>query len=159
MAELRSALARTPLGEVHTYIQSGNVLVHTELKDSEVEHIVRKTIRDNFGGDLVVISRTPRQLQRMLDQHPFGEEETSRMYFTALGDKPARQELDSFATIDFSPDNVQLVGNTIYTLYATKLSDSKFHNNFFERKLGVTATTRNWNTMTALIERSHQVGK
>ena len=54
-------------------------------------------------------------------------------------------------TIDFSPDQVQYWGNTIYTLYATKHSDSKFNNNYFERKLKVTATTRNLNTMTKLI--------
>jgi len=37
-------------------------------------------------------------------------------------------------------------------MYATKLSDSKFTGNFFERKLKVAATTRNFNTMTRLLE-------
>jgi len=45
---------------------------------------------------------------------------------------------------------VHYLNNTVYTLYATKHSDSKFNNNYFERKLRVTATTRNINTMTKL---------
>jgi uncharacterized protein YdeI (YjbR/CyaY-like superfamily) len=35
--------------------------------------------------------------------------------------------------------------------FATRYSDSKFNNNFFERKLKVAATTRNFNTMTKLL--------
>lgn len=30
--------------------------------------------------------------------------------------------------------------------------DSRFNNNYFERKLKVTATTRNFNTMTKLVK-------
>jgi len=59
--------------------------------------------------------------------------------------------LRELVSTDFSPDQVRYVNNTIYTLYATKHSDSKFNNNFFERKLKVTATTRNLNTMLKLV--------
>ena len=44
--------------------------------------------------------------------------------------------------------------NAIYTCYAAKHSDSKFNNNYFERKLKVTMTTRNLNTMNKLVELS-----
>ncbi len=49
---------------------------------------------------------------------------------------------------------MRIVGDAIYTLCATKYSDSKFNNGFFERKLHVAATTRNFNTMTKLVELS-----
>ena len=52
------------------------------------------------------------------------------------------------------PDEVVLVDDIIYTLYATKYSDSKFNNNFYERKLKVAATTRNFNTMSRCVELS-----
>jgi len=53
---------------------------------------------------------------------------------------------------DFAPDRVAVVGDTIYSAYATQYSDSKFNNNYFERKLKVGATTRNFNTMSRLVE-------
>ena len=157
MAKLREVLAKTELGEVSTYIQSGNVLARTPLPASEVERIVHDAIQKNFGGDLVIIAKTPAQLRRVLNQNPFDGEETSRMYFTLLQDKPTKDKLQAFSEIDFFPDRVEVIGSTIYTLYATKHSDSKFNNGFFERKLKVSATTRNSNTMTALIEKS--IGK
>ena len=46
------------------------------------------------------------------------------------------------------------VDDMLYTLYATKLSDSKFHKNVYERRLKIAATTRNFNTMTKLVELS-----
>ena len=62
-----------------------------------------------------------------------------------------QETLKEFIATDFSPDQVWYVKNTIYTLYATKHSDSKFNNNDFERKLKVTATTRKLNTMNKLV--------
>lgn len=47
-----------------------------------------------------------------------------------------------------------MVDDTIYTRYATKHSDSRFTNNFFERRLKVAATTRNFNTMSRLVDLS-----
>ncbi len=154
MAKLREALGQTPLGDVRTYIQSGNVLARSVLPAKEVEEIVHNTIGEHFGGDLMVVAKTPAQLRNMLRRNPFAGGDTSRMYFSVLKGKPARADLDAFNAIDFLPDQVRHVGDTIYTLYATKHSDSKFNNNFFERKLRVSVTTRNWNTVNALIARS-----
>lgn len=46
------------------------------------------------------------------------------------------------------------MGNTSGERRATRLSDSKFTNNFFEKKLKIASTTRNFNTMTRLVELS-----
>lgn len=64
---------------------------------------------------------------------------------------PGHDRLADLLATDWSPDEVRIVGDAIYTLCATKYSDSKFNNDFFERKLHVAATTRNFNTMTRLV--------
>ncbi len=153
MAALREALSDTDLGEVSTYIQSGNVLVRADLAASRVSEIVHDTILEQFGGDLTVIVRTPAQLRRMLLQNPFANSDASRLYYTMLASRPGSAALSEFEALDTSPDDVEVVGTTIYTRYATRLSDSKFHNNVFERKLKVAATTRNWRTINAVIDR------
>ena len=73
------------------------------------------------------------------------------MYFSLLASSPDKELLREFLSTDFSPDQVRFVSDTIYTLYGTKHSASKFNNNHFERKLKVTATTRNLNTMSKLV--------
>lgn len=85
---------------------------------------------------------------KVMAGNPFPAGMAARTYFSLLAAPPDAHLADALARLDFSPDGVRIVGDAIYTLYATKLSDSKFNNNFFERKLGVAATTRNFNTLS-----------
>ena len=154
MAELRTALARAGLSEVQTYIQSGNVVAKSRLGLPGVESLVHETIKRDIGADIAVLARTHEQMETIMKQNPFPKTTASRTYFTLLSSMPNSSRLGDFLAIDFSPDKVKVMGNSIYTLYATKYSDSKFNNNFFERKLMVSATTRNHNTMSRLLELS-----
>lgn len=152
MAPLRTELAKAGLEDVQTYIQSGNVIASTDLTPSALEQLVHDVIRKSFGGDIAVLARTPEQFADILKRNPFKQAEGKRLYFTLLASEPEKKLVREFLAADFSPDQVQYANDTIFTLYATKLSDSRFNNNHYERKLKVTATTRNLNTMTKLVE-------
>jgi uncharacterized protein (DUF1697 family) len=154
MAELRLALSEAGLIDVQTYIQSGNVIAQSRLNPAELQCLAHDAIAQRIGADITVIARSPVQIRRVLECSPFADAPSSRVYFSLLGARPAASLLGEFLKLDFSPDDVRVVDDTIYTLYATKLSDSRFNNNFFERKLKVTATTRNFNTMSRLVELS-----
>ena len=151
MAPLRGALSKAGLKDVQTYIQSGNIVVISKLTQSALENLIHKVIRKSFGGDIAVLARTAQQFARVLKRNPFTDADGRRLYFTFLATEPDKKLLKELLSTDFSPDQVKYVKNTIYTLYATKHSDSKFNNNFFERRLKVKATTRNLNTMLNLI--------
>lgn len=155
MAQLREVLTKAKLTDVQTYIQSGNVFAKSTLATPDVEKLVHDQIKKHFGGDIAVISLTRAQVAKILNDNPFKKADTERLYFTMLAEKPDATFLEEFLSINFSPDKVHAVGKVIYTLYATKYSDSKFNNNFSERKLKVAATTRNFNTMTKLLELSN----
>ncbi len=152
MAPLRIALTKAGLKDVQTYIQSGNVIATTELSPVALERRVHEVIRKSFGGDIAVVARTAEQFASILDRSPFADADGTKLYFSLLATEPDKNLLNELLSIDFSPDQVRVVKNTIYTLYATKHSDSKFNNNFFERKLKVAATTRNLNTLVSLVD-------
>ena len=154
MAELRVALTDAGLVDVRTYIQSGNVIAGSSLEHFEIDRLVHDAIEQKIGADLAIITRTPQQLSDVLKRNPFSVADSSRLYFSLLSSQPAPDLLEKLLGIDFAPDHVKVVGDTIYTLYATKHSDSRFNNNYFERKLKVAATTRNFNTMSRLVELS-----
>ena len=151
MAPLRAALTKAGLKDVQTYIQSGNVVAASSLTHPELENLVHEVIRESFGGDIAVLARTPEQFSDILKRNPFIDALGTKLHFSLLATEPDKKLLKQFLSTDFSPDQVCYVNDTIYTLYATKHSDSKFNNNYFERKLRVTATTRNLNTMTKLV--------
>jgi uncharacterized protein (DUF1697 family) len=152
MAPLRTALTKAGLRGARTYIQSGNVIATSDLNQSRVEKLVHGVIKKNLGGDITVVARTAEQFRNTLTRNPFARADKPRLYFSLLASRPDPKLLKDFLSTDFSPDEVRVVDDAIYTLYATKYSDSKFNNNFFERKLKVAATTRTFNTMTKLVE-------
>lgn len=154
MAELRAALSDAGLLDVQTYIQSGNVIARSALAQSSLESLVHDAISREIGADIAVIARTHEQLKRVMKGNPFPLSAASRTYFSLFSVPAAAHLTKELSRLDFSPDSVQTGQDALYTLYATKHSDSKFDNNFFERKLKVSATTRNFNTMSRLVELS-----
>ncbi|MGB4956861.1 MAG: DUF1697 domain-containing protein [Candidatus Saccharimonas sp.] len=155
MAQLRELLGVTrKFTSVQTYIQSGNVIVETELSIPETERVVHDIILDNFGGDLVVIAKNHEQLQRSFENYPIESIPTERRYYTFLKSAPTDEGLQKLAERDFGEDKYHVVGDMVYIAYATKASDSKLTNNVIEQKLGVSATTRNYNTVKKLVELS-----
>lgn len=152
MAELRTVLTKAGLLDVQTYIQSGNVVAKSQLDQDSIQALVHDAIAQEIGADIVVFARTHRQIKRVLAGNPYPLHATARTYFSLLAAAPPSPIIEKLRQVDFSPDRVELAGGVIYTLYATKHSDSKFNNNFFERKLKIAATTRNFNTMSRLVE-------
>jgi len=180
MADLRAALTAAGLAGVQTYIQSGNAVARSALGPAKLEAWVQGVIATKIGPELTVVVRTPLQLARILERNPFAvravqqattkaqtqttarpttqataqeatPDTTARQYFSLLASAPEPSAVQALQQTDFSPDLVQLDGDTIYALYATKYSDSKFNNSYFERKLKVAVTTRNFNTMTKML--------
>lgn len=154
MAELRAALGNAGLVDVQTYIQSGNVITQSALAQTPLEALVHDVILREIGADIAVMARTHAQLKHVMQGNPFPASAAARTYFSLFSAPAAAHLVEELFRLDFSPDNVQLGPDALYTLYATKYSDSKFNNNFFERKLKVQATTRNFNTMSRLVELS-----
>ena len=106
---------------------------------------------------LSIFVRTRQELQDVVEANPFAAETAQamdRIYYTLLASPPDTGRLQALHALDTGADRVQVVGQALYTLYATRHSDSRLNNNFYERQLRLAATTRNFNTLTRLIELS-----
>lgn len=152
MAALRLALTEAGLARAQTYIQSGNVVAASNLSQGKIEQLVHEVIKKKIGADISVIARTAEHFRDILKRNPFAANDTPKTYFTILAAPPSAERAHNLLSLDFSPDRIKMVDDTIYTLYATRYSDSKFNNNFFETRLKARATTRNFNTMSKLAE-------
>lgn len=155
MAQLREVLTQAGFANVRTYIQSGNALVDTDLSAKEVEARVHDLIRQRIGPDLAIVARTRAQLQKVLAENPFKEGyDISRVFFASFSESPPRETVESLLAQDFSPEKLAINGHTAYMYIPGIYGRVKLSNNFLERKLGVSATTRNFNTLNKLIEMS-----
>jgi len=82
MAQLREVLTKAGYKNVRTYIQSGNAVVDTHLNTIEVEKDMHDLIKKHIGADLVVVVRTGKQLQTVIDENPFKDGfDISRVFF------------------------------------------------------------------------------
>jgi len=154
MAQLREVLSGAGFADVRTYIQSGNVILRTGLLAEEVEGRVRELIKTHIGPDLAVLARTGGQLEAIHRANPFTDVDISRVFYTMFAQKPPVDKVQELLSRDFSPEQVLVADEAAYLYIPGNAARSVLSNNFLEKKLGVSATTRNDNTMRKLIEMS-----
>jgi len=157
MAGFRNILSKLGFSNVVSYIQSGNIILQSnKIKDTyKIAAIIKESISHNYGFDVPVIIRTAEELREIYNKNPYLKNyEIERLYLTFLDDVPLKTNIDSIDTAAYLPDKFEVNGKNIFGYYHGRVSDSKLTNNFYEKKLKITATTRNWKTVNKLIELS-----
>lgn len=155
MAELKTLYESLRLSAVQTYIQSGNVIFTTEdtLTDLELAEMLERAILKRFNFTVPVIVRNVSELDQLISNNPFDVEEgigKEKLYVTFLSDVPDKAAMERIDGIDCSPDRFIVRGREIYLYCVNGYGRTKLNNNYFEQKLKLSATTRNWNTVNKL---------
>jgi uncharacterized protein (DUF1697 family) len=154
MAELRKCLAEAGFEGVTTYLQSGNVVLESKTKPEETARTVERLIGERFGLEIAVVVRTRSQLARVVERNPLGDvaNEPKRYQVSFLdGPLPAasKRKLEEARA---EPERFVVDGREIYAWHPAGVARSKLWAALAGRGLGVTATARNWTTVTALLE-------
>lgn len=88
MAFLKKILEKGGFVNVKTYIQSGNIVLQTELSPAGVSRKVHELIKENIGAELPVIVKTADEIAQVLSENPFTENHDSkRVFFTLFNDE------------------------------------------------------------------------
>lgn len=154
MAELREQLVETGFTNTRTYIQSGNVVFDTKKKQSTLAGIITKNIKSNYGFDVPVMILSIDDLEFIHSNNPYlkdGAEEKS-LYVAILDQLPESENLENLRAFDTGTSTWQILDNYIYLHYPDGAGRSKLTNNLIERKLKVSATSRNWRSMGKILE-------
>lgn len=156
MADLKNQLQDIGLHKIKTYIQSGNVIVHTPLDADALNQEIRQKIEQEYGFSVELIIKTPADLQNIIRKNPLCNRDLQRMYVTFLQEIPANDKVLALRQVDYSPEEYTLHNDIIYFFSPHGYGKAKMNNNFFENKLKTTATTRNWKTVNKLLDMSDQ---
>lgn len=153
MAQLREALHDNGFPDARTWIQSGNVILTSELAQDNLTKKVHDLILAYIGADLKIIVKTPEEVQAMLAHNPYHEShDIARVFFTLFNEKPDEQLIAALQTQDFDEDKFVFTSQAIYLYIPDSAARTKLTNNFLKRKLKMDATTRNFNTLTKMVE-------
>jgi uncharacterized protein (DUF1697 family) len=152
MADLRALVEGLGADDVVTYVQSGNVVFKTDRPRAQLRKALERAIARELGLDVTVVLRTKAELAKLVRDNPLlkrGRE--SNLHVTFLADPPAPAKVKALAP-PAGPGEFRVVGKDVVLHLPGGYGRSKLSNAFFERQLGVAATTRNWRTVTKLAE-------
>ena len=154
MADLRALGEALGFEDVRTHLQSGNLLFTSKAAEAELVAALEGGIATEFGFDIRVMVRTRAQLARLVNDDPMGADRSDgRLRHVAfLSAAPKAKELKAFDAGRYLPDEVHIQGRDAHLWYPGGVQGSKLSNAELERHLGVAATTRNWNTVTKVLE-------
>lgn len=154
MADLKQLYESLGLANVQTYVQSGNVVFDSAKSDqAKLAALIEAQIERTYNYAVSVFIREARDFQRLLSHNPFlkgRQVAPTQLHVTFLYRSPPKSVVSSLQTPSSGADEFAIKGQEIFLFCPDGYGRTKLSNNFFERKLSVPATTRNWNTVNAL---------
>jgi len=156
MNELQDSFSSLGFGGVQTYLQSGNVVFRAEQADElTLAETIKARIAQDFGHVVPVLVMSAKALNLVANSNPLwtttgGEEKL--FHCTFLFQPVSQSGFQALKLPAVDGEKAALVGRAILLHCPHGYGKTKLNNSFFERALGVPATTRNWRTVLALQE-------
>jgi uncharacterized protein (DUF1697 family) len=153
MNDLKNAFAAAGCKGVRTYIQSGNVIFEGP---EDIFQRIRIQLRELFGEEPTVLFRTVHEVERIVKGVPFKDfeaEPDKKLYVTFLSRKPRSKPRFPLLSSKEALEAIAMKGLEVFIVSRRKKNGFYgFPNNFIEKELGVSATSRNWSTVTKIVE-------
>lgn len=156
MEALKTTLEAIGFKNVQTYIQSGNVFVDTDEDNaSKVGFVIKQEIFKVFGHEVPIVVINKQDLEACFKNNPFLKEKDAdikKLYVAFISIALKSDSINDLKISQFKPDEASIDGNRIFIKYAVGAGKTRFDQKYIEKKLNVTATIRNWNTVTQLLK-------
>jgi uncharacterized protein (DUF1697 family) len=157
MAELRTLMEGLGHGAVRTHLQSGNaVFTSDEDDEGKVAAELEEALEKHFGFPIACLVRDGAYLKAVADACPFPADtlagrQLHATYFSAPVDQARFAHLDRQA---FLPEEFRLGDRVLYLYAPNGLGRSPLADALSKPAVtrGIVATSRNWNTVTKLVE-------
>ena len=160
MRELTELCESIGLADVATYVQSGNVVFGSSDESSDsIAASIAGAVQERFGFEVPVIVRTKHELAEVATSNPFLTEagiDEKHLCVVFLSDEPSPALLDSIEVPGTAGDRFAAFGRHLYLHCLGGFARTKLSNNYFENKLKLSATSRNWKTVNALSGMLHE---
>ena len=153
MAELRDALGAAGYGDVATYVQSGNVVLSSRSSPERLAADVNALIKKRFGLDVAVVVRSREELLQVVRHNPLRRDAIDPKHYlvTFMSTTPPVQLVERLRATAGPQEQVAVKGREIYSWHPAGVGRSPLWQRLAARVPGITATTRNWTTVTTLL--------
>jgi uncharacterized protein (DUF1697 family) len=154
MAGVRELLGELGYADVRTYLQSGNAVLTSPASPDTVAKEIEEQLQSRYGRSIRVLVRSREELAQVVRRNPFARKETDgrKLHVNFLSAEPDPDRLADIDPEDFEPDRFELRGREIYLWLPNGMRGTKLPQALSDKRLGVVTTSRNWNTVTKLLE-------
>lgn len=154
MGDIRDLCDEIGLVDPETYARSGNLIVSADLSEEELASTLRSSMSDRFGFDISVVCRSKEELSDIARSHPFSDLglDERLLHVAFLERAPTDDIADVIDADQYAPDRFVADGREVYLAYPKGSGRSKLTHAVLEKSLQVSATARNWRTVTKLAE-------
>jgi uncharacterized protein (DUF1697 family) len=156
MDVLISTLENIGFQNIRTYIQSGNVFLDSnEESPAKIAFIIKQEIYKVFGFDVPIIVISKSDLEACFSNCNFLKEteiDTKKLYVAFVSKELKPENINDLKMSQFKPDEVQIDCTRIFIKYHIGAGKTRLDQKYIEKKLNLTATIRNWNTVTQLLK-------
>jgi uncharacterized protein (DUF1697 family) len=152
MAELRQLLTGAGFANVKTYVQSGNIALDGAAKPAALERELATLIERRFGFVVPVIVRDRSALEAVVALNPLGDvaDDPKRYQVSFLSHTLSAETVARLRELAAGSERLAVHGRELYAWHPDGVARSKLWNALAGTGLGVTATARNWRTVTTL---------
>jgi uncharacterized protein (DUF1697 family) len=159
MQKLRSVLEEAGFDDVRTYLQSGNVVLSSRDPAAKVVRTCERVIESEFDLKIPVVVRTRAELARVVERNPLAKvaKNPKRYQVSFLEKKPGAALVRKLEDVAAPGERVVAEGREIYAWHPEGVARSKLWAALAGKGLGITATARNWTTVTKLLELADDV--
>ena len=154
MADLRTLLTDLGYRDVRTHLQSGNVVLTSNASAARIRQAIEEALAAKYGDGIEIFVRTRKELADVIDGDRLRAvaDNASRYVVMFLSGKPDASAIRAAKAADLGGEEFVVVGSVIYAWCPDGLHNAKLAKLLSEKRLGVSATARNWNTVVKLLE-------
>jgi uncharacterized protein (DUF1697 family) len=138
---------------VRTYLQSGNVVLSSDLAPGELAERCQRLVGDALDLEIPVVTRTRDELAQVVSLNPLAgvAENPKRYQVTFLSAELEDARVEQLAARAQPGERLVAAGRELYAWHPAGIARSKLWAALADKNLGVTATARNWTTVTSLL--------
>ena len=154
MADLRALLEDAGYRDVRTLLQSGNVVLDTDEDPGTVAGRIEAALAERLGFAVGVVVRTGEELAAVVAANPLGDVATdgSRHFVVFLSHALEPGALAALESREFVPERWVARERELFLWCPAGVQDSPLMKAATDPRGGPTATARNWNTVTKLLD-------
>lgn len=153
MSYLVDILTEAGFQQVRTYIQSGNIILESNLALEKIREQVHTLIKKKIGADLKIIIKNKDIFKKIVQENPFGEHYLyDRIHVIFYQESIQSLPLEKLK-IDYGEEEICIGNHCLYLYLPRTAKQKKLHTNYLEKLFNVDLTMRKLNVVEKLLSK------